>query len=178
MIRLNSWQESVSRKGDEQQHRLSDVISSNVEARQDDPRSLKRRHVNTSDDGSLSNELSKLHRRELVSEIQFWNDFSKYTGGFGIPSRCILVKALSNAVWLTEDLLQISVVDEEERPRTLYLSIRWMLNQGTLADRSIVGILNGRPLDQGIMTDDVLCLYNEVISNDSIFADKFHLHFA
>lgn len=178
MIRLNSWQESVSRKGDEQQHRLSELISSNVDARKYDPVASKRRHINTSEDGGLSNDLLKLQRRELVSEIQFWNDFSKYMGGLGIPQRCILVKTLSNAVWLTEDLLQISVVDEEEKPRTLYLSLRWMLNQGNLTDRTIVGIMNGRPLDEGIVTDDVLCLYDEVTSNDAIFADKFHLDFA
>jgi hypothetical protein len=71
----------------------------------------------------------------------------------------------------------VSVEDESARLATLYLSVRWMINQGNLPDRSISGIMNGRSLDHGIMQGEALCLYDEVISNDTIFADKFHLLF-
>lgn len=178
MIRLNSWHESVSLTSNDQQ-RLSDLIPSNTEIKQDDfvgDRRPPKRRQDIVHDGLLS-ELTKLQKREPVCDIQFWTDYHTFKSHGTIAQRCICVKALSNSNRLTDDLFRFSVEDENARLATLYLSIRWMISQGNLADRSIAGIMNGRSLDHGVMLGEALCLYDEVISNDTIFADKFHLLF-
>lgn len=179
MLKLGDWQESVSKGDDEQRRRVSDLIQPTVT--QDEPivdrRISKGKETLTHDDNSLMNELHKLQKKETIHEQQFWFGFNQYINGMGISPGIICVQALSDGIRLTEDLFRIHVIDVEYNEKTLYLSIGWLRDQRNLPDRSsFTKIMNGRSLDQGLMQEEVLCLYDPVITSDTIFVDKFYMY--
>lgn len=173
MIRLNSWQEAVEKP--EKLQRLSDILPSYDGASQvqhlPSTSSSRRVSVPATDLAAL---YEKRLKRQTVEEMQFWQDFHAYQREGQVAGRCFFVKVVGRAVEMVGDgLVRVGVVDEYEGERVLYLSLGWMRGQGKL-DRPVQAALQNRRLPDTLSAGDIICLYDEIIIGDTIFADKFH----
>lgn len=176
MIRLNSWHEAV----DDQQvtkQRLSDAIeSSSAVPFQQLPQAKQTKHIREPEESSP---YAVLMKRQKVEDLQFWADFQVYYQQKVVVERCFFVKTTSDSVRFIDDLLKVNGVDETERPITLYLSLRWIMEQSVIPGRPVPLAMKSRSL-QGfaLKRDDVLCLYDQIkvdrADGPIVIADKFH----
>lgn len=167
MIRLNDWQ-ALSAKDSKVETRLSDILGDNFPLTESSNYKPKQSRHSLSNDLEV-NYLAQLKRSE-VEDLKFWSDFQN-----GCTDRGLFVKVTSlESLNMSTSCLRADVVDEYERNCTLYLNLSWLQQQESLG-RPVKDILKGklRPSNR-LFKDDIICLYDHVVSGSIIFGNKFH----
>ena len=167
MIRLNDWQ-ALSSKDSKVEAKLSDILGDNVPLTESSI--FRPKHSKYCLSNDLEANYIAQQKRAEVEDLKFWSDFQN-----GCTDRGLFVKVTSMvSVNISTACLRADVVDEYERKCTLYLNLSWLQQQESLG-RPVKDILKGRlrPANR-LFKDDIICLYDHVVSKIIIFGNKFH----